>query len=106
VEHPNFEREVSIVTSRVPDISNQLAEQVAAAVEALRGLNLYKPPGVAETIDWATALGRLGVTQIDETVVEQTLGTVLKYREDQSRVRDHGVAAIVRQAFERGLLNG
>ena len=106
VEHPSFEREVSIVTSRVPDISNQLAEQVAAAVEALRGLNLYKPPGVAETIDWATALGRLGVTQIDENVVEQTLGTVLKYREDQSRVRDHGVAAIVRQAFERGLLHG
>lgn len=106
VEHPSFEREVSIVTSRVPDISNQLAEQVAAAVEALRGLNLYKPPGVAETIDWATALGRLGVTQINETVVEQTLGTVLKYREDQSRVRDHGVAAIVRQAFERGQLHG
>ena len=106
VEHPSFEREVSIVTSRVPDISNQLAEQVAAAVEALRGLNLYKPPGVAETIDWATALGRLGVTQINDAVVEQTLGTVLKYREDQSRVRDHGVAAIVRQAFERGLLNG
>ena len=106
VEHPSFEREVSIVTSRVPDISNQLADQVAAAVEALRGLNLYKPPGVAETIDWATALGRLGVTQIDENVVEQTLGTVLKYREDQSRVRDHGVAAIVRQAFERGLLHG
>lgn len=106
VEHPSFEREVSIVTSRVPDISHQLAEQVAAAVEALRGLNLYKPPGVAETIDWATALGRLGVTQINDTVVEQTLGTVLKYREDQSRVRDHGVAAIVRQAFERGLLHG
>lgn len=106
VEHPSFEREVNIVTSRVPDISHQLAEQVAAAVEALRSLNLYKPPGVAETIDWATALGRLGVTQINESVVEQTLGTVLKYREDQSRVRDHGVAAIVRQAFERGLLHG
>lgn len=106
VEHPSFEREVSIVTSRVPDITQQLAQQVAAAVEALRGLNLYKPPGVAETIDWATALGRLGVTTIDETIVEQTLGTVLKYREDQSRVRDHGVAAIVRSAFERGLLHG
>lgn len=106
VEHPSFEREVSIVVSRVPDIAEQLAQQVAAAVEALRGLNLYKPPGVAETIDWATALGRLGVTTIDEAVVEQTLGTVLKYREDQSRVRDHGVAAIVRSAFERGLLHG
>jgi len=67
---------------------------------------VYKPPGVAETIDWATALGRLGVTQIDETVVEQTLGTVLKYREDQSRVRDHGIGAIVQQAFDRGLLHG
>ncbi len=106
VEHPTFEREVSIVAMRVPEAGNVLARQVAGAVEALRGLSLYKPPGVAETIDWATALGRLGVTQIDEMVVEQTLGTVLKYREDQSRVRDHGVAAIVRQAFERGLLNG
>lgn len=106
VEHPTFEREVSIVTMRVPGAGEVLARQVAGAVEALRGLSLYKPPGVAETIDWATALGRLGVTQIDEVVIEQTLGTVLKYREDQSRVRDHGVAAIVRQAFERGLLNG
>ena len=106
VEHPTFEREVNIVAMRVPEAGDVLARQVAGAVEALRGLSLYKPPGVAETIDWATALGRLGVTQIDEMVVEQTLGTVLKYREDQSRVRDHGVAAIVRQAFERGLLNG
>ncbi len=106
VEHPTFEREVNIVAMRVPEAGEVLARQVAGAVEALRGLSLYKPPGVAETIDWATALGRLGVTQIDEMVVEQTLGTVLKYREDQSRVRDHGVAAIVRQAFERGLLNG
>ncbi len=106
VEHPTFEREVEIVSMRVPEAAGVLARQVAGAVEALRGLSLYKPPGVAETIDWTTALGRLGVTQIDETVVEQTLGTVLKYREDQSRVRDHGVAAVVRQAFERGLLNG
>lgn len=106
VEHPTFEREVSIVSLRVPAASNELAHQVAAAVEALRGLNLYKPPGVAETIDWATALGRLGVTNINETVVEQTLGTVLKYREDHSRVRDHGIAAIVQHAFERGLLHG
>ena len=106
VEHPTFEREVAIVKLRVPEAGDVLARQVAAAVEALRGINLYKPPGVAETIDWATALGRLGVTQIDETVLEQTLGTVLKYREDQSRVRDHGIGAIVQQAFDRGLLHG
>jgi MoxR-like ATPase len=106
VEHPTFDREVDIVRLRVPQVSEILARQVAGAVEALRGINLYKPPGVAETIDWATALGRLGVDAIDETVVERTLGTVLKYREDQNRVRDHGIAGIVQQAFERGLLHG
>ena len=106
VEHPGFEREVDIVKLRVPQTSETLAHQVAGAVEALRGINLYKPPGVAETIDWATALGRLGVTEINEQVVEQTLGTVLKYREDQTRVRDHGIAGVVQHAFERGLLHG
>jgi MoxR-like ATPase len=106
VEHPTFEREVDIVRMRVPQASEVLSRQVAGAVEALRGINLYKPPGVAETIDWATALGRLGVSEIDEIVLEQTLGTVLKYREDQSRVRDHGIGGIVQQAFERGLLHG
>ena len=106
VEHPTFEREVSIVAMRVPEAGHVLARQVAGAVEALRGLSLYKPPGVAETIDWATALGRLGVTEINQQVVEQTLGTVLKYREDQTRVRDHGIAGVVQHAFERGLLHG
>ena len=106
VEHPGFEREVDIVKLRVPQASETLARQVAGAVEALRGINLYKPPGVAETINWATALGRLGVTEINQQVVEQTLGTVLKYREDQTRVRDHGIAGVVQHAFERGLLHG
>ncbi len=106
VDHPGFEREVEIVRLRVPGVSETLARQVAGAVEALRGASLYKPPGVAETIDWATALGRLGITTIDESVVEHTLGTVLKYREDQSRVREHGIAGIVQQAMDRGLLHG
>ena len=106
VEHPSFEREVEIVRLRVPSASETLAKQVAGAVHALRGINLYKPPGVAETIDWATALGRLGVAQIDEIVLERTLGTVLKYREDHNRVRDHGIAGIVQQAFDAGLLHG
>ncbi len=70
----------------------------------MRSLNLYKPPGVAETIDWASALGTLGVTDLDEAMVESTLGTVLKYREDQERVRQHGVADLVKQALERGLV--
>jgi len=102
VEHPGFEREVAIVRLRVPECADALARQVAAAVEAMRDLNLYKPPGVAETIDWATALGRLGVSTLDEQSVSTTLGTVLKYREDHHRVEQHGLTAIVRQAAERG----
>ncbi len=105
VEHPDFEREVEIVRRRVPQVAETLARQVSAAVEALRKMQLYKPPGVAETIDWATALGQLGVRELDESVVEATLGTVLKYREDHERVRDNGVAELVKQAFDRGLYN-
>lgn len=102
VEHPSFEREVDIVRLRAPHVSASLTRQVAAATETLRGMQLYKPPGVAETIDWATSLGALGATELDERLVTATLGTVLKYREDQERVHQHGVADLVKQAFERG----
>ncbi|CAB4363316.1 MAG: AAA domain-containing protein [Actinobacteria bacterium] len=103
VEHPDFEREVAIVQLRVPQALDSLARQVAGAVETLRTLNLYKPPGVAETIDWAQALAALGRQHLDEAVVAATLGTVLKYREDQDRTRQHGLAALVKQALERSL---
>ncbi len=101
VEHPGFDREVAIVRLRVPAVGDSLARQVSAAVAALRDLSLYKPPGVAETIDWAAALGSLGVSEVDERSVEATLGTVLKYREDHQRVIQHGVADIVKQALAR-----
>jgi len=106
VEHPGFEREVDIVKLRVPQASETLARQVAGAVEALRGINLYKPPGVAETIDWATALGKLGAQELNEAFVDSTLGAVLKYREDHARVRETGVNALVKQALERGAFHG
>ena len=106
VDHPSFDREVAIVRLRVPQIAESLAKQVAAAVEQMRSLNLYKPPGVAETIDWATALAQLGARELNESVVSATLGTVLKYREDHDRVREQGIAQIVAQAFDRGLLHG
>jgi MoxR-like ATPase len=102
VEHPGFEREVAIVKLRVPGIEAELARQVAGAVETLRTLSLYKPPGVAETIDWATALGRLGATELDERVVANTLGTVVKYREDSQRVEQHGMTQLVQQAIAAG----
>ncbi len=106
VEHPTFEREVAIVRSRVPQVSETLAKQVAAAVGGLRQMNLYKPPGVAETIDWASALARLGVRELDDSVVAATLGTVLKYREDHDKVAEHGIPQLIKQAFDKGLLSG
>ncbi len=102
VEHPSFDREVAIVRLRAPEAIDALARQVAAAVEHLRGMELYKPPGVAETIDWAQALATLGRTELDEHTVAATLGTVLKYREDQERVRHAGVGDLVRAAVLRG----
>jgi MoxR-like ATPase len=102
VEHPSFDREVAIVRLRAPQVAEGLAAQVAAAVERLRGMELYKPPGVAETIDWASALAALGRTRLDEQTVDVTLGTVLKYREDQERLRAAGVGELIRAAVQRG----
>jgi MoxR-like ATPase len=102
IAHPDFERELAIVRLRAPHVAETLAREVAAATEALRGLELYKPPGVAETIDWAEALATLGRTRLDEDSVDATLGSILKYREDQDRVRAHGLAEIVRTAMARG----
>ena len=95
IEHPSFEREVEIVRLRVPEAEERLARQVAAAVERLRTMDLYKPPGVAETIDWTDALVALGARELDESIVRATLGSVLKYREDQHRAANAGFAALV-----------
>jgi MoxR-like ATPase len=94
IDHPDFEREVAIVERKAPGVSLALARDVAGAAGALRALDLYKPPGVAETIDWVTALRRLGVARLDEDAVAATLGVVLKYREDQARVVEHGLARV------------
>jgi MoxR-like ATPase len=102
IAHPDFERELAIVRLRAPRVPELLARDVAAAAEALRGLELYKPPGVAETIDWAVALTTLGRARLDEAAVDATLGTILKYREDQERVRAHGLTDLVRDAMARG----
>jgi hypothetical protein len=88
------------VRLRAPEASERLARQVAAAVDALRALDLYKPPGVAETIDWARALAELGEQELVESDVEHTLGWVLKYPEDIAKARDAGLGAIVRAAAD------
>ena len=101
ISHPDFDRELAILRVRAPEVSETLAREVAAMVEALRGLELYKPPGVAETIDWAQALAALGAASVDEHTVDVTLGTILKYREDQERTRAHGLDQLVHTALER-----
>ena len=95
VNHPSLEREVEIIRLKAPDVDHRLAREVAGAVEAMRGMGLYKPPGVAETIDWAIALGKLGETRLDEQTIAATLGAVLKYREDQERVTNQGLEMIM-----------
>ena len=102
VDHPDFDREVAIVRLRVPQAAVPLAREVAAAAASIRAMGLYKPPGVAETIDWAQALTMLGATHLDEQVVERTLGAVLKYREDAERVRASGLPELVAEARRRG----
>jgi MoxR-like ATPase len=101
IDYPAPEREVEIVLLRAPGIAESLARKVVAAVTRLRELDLAKPPGVAETIDWAQALAALGRRVLDEAAVEVTLGTILKYREDQERVREHGLPEILQAAAVR-----
>ena len=86
IDHPGLEREVEIVRLRVPDAEERLSRQVAKAVQRLRSMDLYKPPGVAETLDWTEALVALGAKELNEELIEATMGSVLKYHEDQQRV--------------------
>ena len=102
IGHPSLEREIEIVLLRVPGIPERLAEQVARFVEGLRRLDLAKPPGVAETIDWAQALAALGTAELDAGVVESTLGSVLKYHEDFESVRDEHLVELVAEARAAG----
>jgi MoxR-like ATPase len=88
VEHPSLAREIEIVRSRVPEVPQRLAEQVATLVQQLRTYGLLKPPGVAESLDWARCLLELGARELDAEVAATTLGAVLKYREDADRVRE------------------
>jgi MoxR-like ATPase len=101
ISHPDFDRELAIIRLRAPEVADRLARDVAAAVEALRDLELYKPPGVAETIDWAQSLATLGADRLDERSVDATLGTILKYHEDHARVRRYGLEDLVRAAASR-----
>jgi MoxR-like ATPase len=95
LEHPSLSREVAILRRRLPSVTERLASQVASAVRRLREMELLKPPGVAESIDWAEALSALGRTELDTEAAAVTLGAVLKYREDAERVLSTGLDAVL-----------
>lgn len=94
VDHPDPAREAEILRARLPDVSRRLTVQVAETVARLRGLDLVKPPGVAEAIDWAQALHALGAEVLTAPLAEATLGAAVKIREDLDRVRPR-LAALV-----------
>jgi MoxR-like ATPase len=95
IDYPTPEREVEIVRRRVKGASESLAVQVAESIARIRASDVQKPPGIAEAIDWLTALDLLGVQALDAEAVDRTLGSVLKYSEDQEVVRAAGLDHLV-----------
>ena len=95
IDYPSPEREVEIVRRRVPGTAEDLAAEAAEAVRRLRQSDVQKPPGIAETIDWVAALELLGVEHLDSTAASRTLGSVLKYHDDQEQIAERGLDWLV-----------
>ena len=95
VDFPNLERELAILKLKVPDAPKELSRQLVAFVQSIRQMDLYKNPGIAETINWAQALTALNVVALDPSKVDSTLGTLLKYQDDISRIRGTEAAQVL-----------
>ena len=95
IDYPSFESELQIVLAKVPKAPAQLARQVTAFVQELRQAELYKVPGIAETLEWTAALVALDRDALDENVVEETLGVVLKYQDDVEKIRGEAVTTML-----------
>jgi MoxR-like ATPase len=101
IDYPDFAKEYRVLTAKVPGASARLAEQIAAFVQELRSVELYKPAGVSETLDWAAALVALDQRTLDRDIVEQTLGVLLKHQEDIRAVSGERLEALLGRAFAR-----
>ena len=101
IEHPDLIRETAIVRARLPEVPESLASQACAFVEQLRWLDLYRVPGVGETLDWTESLSALGASELEPQVAERSLGALLKAQEDIERVRGEGVAELIERAGGR-----
>jgi len=100
IEHPDFERELAIVSARLPHIGRDLARQVCTFVQDLRWLDLYRAPGVGETLDWLEGVHALGRDELDPVTVDRTLGVLLKERDDLDRIRKQDIGGLVARAQE------
>src|SRR3954451_2518282 len=98
VDYPNAERELAIIRTRLPGISAILSQQIVRFVQALRDQDFYKSPGVAETLDWATALTELDARSLTPQVVGDTLGALLKYQDDIARMQGDGLQKVLKEA--------
>jgi len=98
IDYPDFDTEYQIVKLKVPDISDHLSHQVVAAVQELRQADLFKPPGVAETLDWASALLALETNTLDEKIINDTLGVLLKYQDDVQLVHNNLLLELAERA--------
>ena len=101
IEHPDLAREMAIAHARLPEAPESLVRQVCTFVQELRWLDLYRVPGVGETLDWAQSLDALGRSQVEPEVAERTLGALLKAREDMERVRSEGVDRLMERGVAR-----
>ena len=106
IDYPDFQKEYQIVTTRIPEAPRKLSEEVTAFVQELRTAELYKMAGVAETLDWTAALVALDQKELDPSVIDDTLGIMLKYREDIESVRGEPVRAMLNRARNRGTRRG
>ncbi|HJL61268.1 MAG TPA: MoxR family ATPase [Pseudomonadales bacterium] len=97
VDYPNAERELQIVNAKLPGIDTKLSQQLVAFVQRLRGQDLFKSPGVAETLDWADALTQLDKVVLDSDAIDNTLGALLKYQDDIARIRGSEAAQLLEQ---------
>ena len=106
VDYPDFQKELQIVSTRLPEAPHRLAQQVTGFIQELRETELYKVPGVSETIDWTSALLALNQTALDSEVIEDTLGILLKYQDDIETVRGEPVRAMLERSQLRGPRRG
>ena len=106
IDYPDFQKEMQIISSRLPDAPRRLAEQVTGFVQELRETELYKIPGVSETLDWTSALMALNQRELEPEVIEDTLGLMLKYQDDIEQVRGEPVRALLERSRNRGTRRG